>query len=242
MLAISTVSKGQKIMCRPGWEISSLGFPKRKFYAALVRLDSVDRLHQPQADEAQNHEAGDQLGAARTRSAAAAREYLAQLVLTAPDQLLQGRADCRPHRRAAVEGPCPMVPDCFHRRRPMGRRLLRFDCSRASRPLSKPCCGAARTDFRGTHAVHVIGIVSQAFNATMYVEGPNWYYSERFYRLRRRHIANRMGWLSFSLCTGSDRLNFCQRVESILGEDRIALNFRIDFGETEFIGEVDGWA
>jgi hypothetical protein len=29
ILAISTVSKGQKIMCRPGCEISSLGLPKR---------------------------------------------------------------------------------------------------------------------------------------------------------------------------------------------------------------------
>jgi hypothetical protein len=121
-----------------------LGLAEAQLDTAFIGLDRVDRLHKPEADQTQGNHRPTSVASFRNRS----RHRPEAPGATCPvhgGSIPQGRADCR--RRVAVGAPCPTVPDCCHhhcRRRPMGRRLLRFDCSRASRPLSKPCYGTRR--------------------------------------------------------------------------------------------------
>jgi hypothetical protein len=139
ILAISTVSNGQKDHMQTGLRNLVLGLAETQLDAAFIGLDRVDRLHKPETDQTQRHDKADNSCRRRTRS----RHRPEAPGATCPDRagsVPQGPADCR--RPVAAVDPCPMVPDrCHHhcRRRPKGRRRLRSDCSRASRPLSKRC-------------------------------------------------------------------------------------------------------
>jgi hypothetical protein len=65
-----------------------LGLAEAQLDAAFIRLDRVDRLGQPEADQTEDTTRAINLAAAGTRTAAA-RKRLAQLVLAAADQFLK---------------------------------------------------------------------------------------------------------------------------------------------------------
>jgi hypothetical protein len=89
------------------------------------------------------------------------------------------------------------------------------------------------------HVDDVIGIACTAFNATSCVQRSIWALIGSIYRSRRRQTPKRTEWLSFSARTGSVRLTFAARPVRIeLREHCVAVNFGLNLGDVELIGDI----